>query len=73
MENLSLSDVFHMPVEERIRLVQAIWDSVAQHPEQIRMTDAQRAELERCYQEYLDDPDEGSPWSEVKARLQANE
>jgi putative addiction module component (TIGR02574 family) len=73
MENVSLSDVFHLPVEERIRLVQAIWDSLAEHPEQIHLTEAQRAELDRCYAEYLKNPDEGSPWPEVKARLLAGE
>jgi putative addiction module component (TIGR02574 family) len=73
MENVSLSDVFELPVDDRIRLVQAIWDSVAKHPEQIQLTDAQRAELDRCYQEYLDNPDEGSTWPEVKARLLAGE
>ena len=71
MENVSLSDVFQMPVDDRIRVAQAIWNSVSYHPEQVQLTDAQRAELERCYAEYLTDPSEGSPWSDVKARLLA--
>jgi len=72
MENVSISDVFQLPVEERIRLAQAIWDSVASSPEQVPITAAQVKELDRCYNEYLDDPDEGSSWSEVKARLLAD-
>ncbi len=73
MENVSLADVFHLPIEERIRLAQAIWDSVAEQPERIQLTEAQRAELDRCYAEYLEDPDEGSPWPEVKSRLLSTE
>ena len=72
MENVSLSDVFQLPIEERIRLAQAIWDSVASKPGQIPLTKAQVRELDRCYAEYLEDPDEGLPWSEVKARLLAD-
>jgi len=72
MENVRISDVFHLPIEERIRLAQAIWESVASSPDQVPLTAAQVKELDRCYDEYLDDPDEGSPWSEVRARLLAD-
>jgi len=73
MENVSISDVFQLPIEERIRLAQAIWDSVASSPDQVPLTAAQVKELDRCYDEYLGDPDEGSSWSDVKARLLAEE
>lgn len=72
MENVNISDVFQLPIEERIRLAQAIWDSVASSPDQVPLTASQVRELDRCYAEYLDDPDEGSSWSEVKARLLAD-
>lgn len=72
MENVSISDVFQLPVEERIRLAQAIWASVASSPDQVPLTAAQVKELDRCYDEYLSDPDDGSPWSDVKARLLAD-
>ena len=73
MESVSLSDVLLLPIEERIRVAQAIWDSVAEHPEHVQLTEAQRVELDRCYAEYLEDPDEGSPWPEVKSRLLSTE
>ena len=73
MENVSISDVFQLPVEERIRLAQAIWESVASSPDQVQLTKAQVKELDRCYDEYLNDPDEGSAWNDVKARLLADE
>jgi len=72
MENVSISDVFQLPIEERIRLAQAIWASVASSPDQVPLTAAQVKELDRCYDEYLSDPDDGSSWSDVKARLLAD-
>ena len=69
MENVNISDVFQLPIEERIRLAQAIWDSVASSPDQVPLTATQIKELDRCYDEYLNDRDEGSSWSEVKDRL----
>mgnify|MGYP001815371995 FL=1 len=73
MENVSISDVFQLPVEERIRLAQAIWESVASSPDQVPLTTAQVKELDRCYDEYLNDPDECSSWNDVKAKLFADE
>ena len=72
MENVSISEVFQLPIEERIRLAQAIWESVASSPDQVPLTAAQVRELDRCYDEYLNDPDEGSSWNDVKARLLAD-
>ena len=69
MEPATLDAVFSLSVEERLRLVQAIWDSVTENPEDVHLSDAQRKELEQCYREYLENPVEGSSWTEVKARL----
>ena len=71
MEAVTLSEVFSLPVEQRIRIVQAIWDSLASRPDEIPVTPEQKAELDRCYAEYLANPDEGSQWADVKARLLA--
>ena len=36
-----------LSVEDRLALVQEIWDSIAASPEQVPLTDAQRQELQR--------------------------
>ena len=55
--------------EERLRLIEQIWESLRAQPDQVPLTRAQRAELDRR----LDDLDrgdiEGIPWDEVLARL----
>ena len=69
MKHVSLSDVLELPVEERIRLVSAIWDSIAEAPEAVEVTPEQKAELDRRLKAYQADPGAGSPWDEVKARI----
>ena len=59
-----------LSVSEKLLLVEELWDDLATHPDQITLTDAQRAELDRRYQAYLKNPTEGSSWEEVKARIQ---
>lgn len=69
MKAIQLSDVLELPVAERLKLVEAIWDSIAASPEALSLTEAQRTELERRLEEYEQNPDAGSPWAEVKARI----
>jgi putative addiction module component (TIGR02574 family) len=53
---------------ERILLVEQIWDSI--EPDQIEVTQAQRAELDRRLEAHRASPSEGVTWEQVKARLQ---
>lgn len=69
MKPIRLSDVQELPVSERLDLVGEIWDSIAQVPDALELTEAQRAELDRRLEAYRRDPKAGSPWPEVKARL----
>jgi len=69
MKPIRLSDVLELPVAERLKLVEAIWDSIAEAPDTLKLTEAQRAELDRRLDDYEKDPEAGSPWPEVKARI----
>ena len=55
--------------DERIKLVGDIWDSIAEVPEAVRLTDEQRAELDLRLDAYHANPEEGSPWPDVKRRI----
>jgi len=70
MKNISVADVVALPVAERLRLVEAIWDSIAEVPEQLELSPAQVQELERRLAEFEKDPTTRSPWEEVRARLE---
>ena len=54
---------------EKLILLEELWDDLAAQPSEIPVQDWQRHELERRYQEYLQNPTEGSPWQEVRERL----
>jgi putative addiction module component (TIGR02574 family) len=47
MKSIRLSDVLELPVAERLKLVEAIWDSIAEAPDALELTEAQRVELDR--------------------------
>ncbi len=54
---------------ERIELVEQIWESVAASPADVDLTAEQLAELESRWQAFLKNPEAGSTWEDVKARL----
>ena len=60
-----------LSVEDRIALVQEIWDSVAADLEQAPLSEAQRRELERRLADSLARPDAVTPWEEIKAGARA--
>lgn len=70
--NTQLSDILQLGVAERIQLVEDIWDSIANIPEAIILTDAQRRELDRRLASFAQDPDQGIPWEELKEKLSAS-
>jgi len=69
MGTVSLSEVLELGVPERIRLAQAIWDSIAQDPDAVPLSEADKAELDRRLDAHGRDPKAGLPWPEVKAKL----
>ena len=58
-----------LPVEERLALVEDIWDSIAADSAGLPLTDAQRAELDRRLDEHETTPDNVVSWEEVKGSI----
>jgi putative addiction module component (TIGR02574 family) len=69
---MSISELLKLPVAERIRIVEAIWDSIAAAPEALELSEAERQELDRRWEAFERDPSAGSPWAEVRARIARN-
>ncbi len=61
MEPITVNDLLGLPVKERLRLVDDLWDSIAEVPEAI--------ELDHRLDAYHENPESGSPWTEVKERI----
>ena len=69
MKNLSLAEILKLNISERILLVEDIWDSIAAVPESVKLTAAQRQELDRRLAAYHKNKTAGFIWTEVKNRI----
>lgn len=48
-----------LPLQQRVQLVEDLWDSIAQDQQALPVTDAQRAELDRRLDAYEQDGNQG--------------
>lgn len=62
-------DILSLSVPERILLVEDIWDSIAEIPDEVLLSTAQEQELDLRLDAYHRNPDAGSPWSAVRERI----
>jgi putative addiction module component (TIGR02574 family) len=69
MSTISIADILELPVQERIRLVELIWDSVAAQAEAVEISPALKAELETRLAEFEANPEAGYSWDQVKSHL----
>jgi putative addiction module component (TIGR02574 family) len=58
-----------LPLEERIRLVEDLWDSIASDQSALPLTPEQRNELDRRLDAYEADGDPGRPAEDVIAEI----
>lgn len=58
-----------LSVEERLRLVEDLWDSIAADQRGLPLTDEQKAELDRRLDAYEADSNAGRPAEDVIAEI----
>jgi putative addiction module component (TIGR02574 family) len=64
-----VAEILALPVAERMRMVEATWDSVSAVPDALPLTQWQKEELDRRLAEFEADPDSGATLEEVFARI----
>jgi putative addiction module component (TIGR02574 family) len=69
MKQELIAEILALPVSERMRLIEAIWDSISAVPEALPLTQWQKDELDRRLAELASDPDSGASLEEVFARI----
>ena len=62
-------DIDKLAPEERLRLIEELWESLRRSPEDVPLTPAQAAELDRRLDELDRDDTALVSWDEVKLRL----
>ena len=58
-----------LTVEERLQLLEEVWDSLSGTPQSLPLTDAQREELDRRLDEIDGGDVKGIPWDEVLEQI----
>ena len=66
-----MQDILKMSVPERILMVEAIWDSIAENDEQVELSAEAKQLLDERLETHKNNPEEGSSWDEVKARIKS--
>ncbi len=59
----------NMPIDERIKLVEELWDSIAADQGVLQLTDAEKAELDRRLDAFESDGNLGRPAVEILAEI----
>ena len=62
-----------LSVSDRIRLVEEIWDTIAEENEALELTDAQKRELDRRVEWVRNNPGQGRTWDEIKSEFSASQ
>jgi putative addiction module component (TIGR02574 family) len=58
-----------LSVDDRLLLLEEIWDSIAADPDAVPVTDAHKQDLQERLDAFQENPKAGAPWEEVKTRL----
>ena len=68
MSASKLSDLLKLPPEQKLDIIEALWDSLSSHPDKVPIPDWHRDVL--VEREATEDADLGDTWDVVKARLE---
>ena len=66
----SAIDVSQLTPDEKLQLLEELWDSLSDN--EVPITAAQRAELDRRLDDLDQDGPQGIPWEDVLKRLKSN-
>lgn len=66
----SAVDIESLDIEERLRLLGALWDSLSDHPDKIPLTTEQQVELNARLDRIDAGDTAGIPWAEVLRQVQ---
>lgn len=69
MNHVSFADILGLPVQERIHLVEMIWESIAAFPEAIAVSSELKSELDARLADFERNPEAGYSWDQVKEQL----
>ncbi len=66
-----MKDILKLSIPERILMVEAIWDSIAENEDKLELTSETKQLLDERLEAHENNPKEGSSWEDVKARIKS--
>jgi putative addiction module component (TIGR02574 family) len=66
-----MQNILKLSVPERILIVEAIWDSIAENENELALTNETKQLLDERLEAHKNNPGEGSSWEDVKARIKS--
>jgi putative addiction module component (TIGR02574 family) len=69
MNPISVADILELSVQERIQLVEVIWESIAAFPQALEVSSELKTELQERLADFEQNPELGYSWDEVKLQL----
>jgi len=64
-----INQILQLSISERLELIENIWNSIADMPDKIELTETQKQELDYRLELYEENSEIGSNWQEVKQRI----
>jgi len=68
MEKTLINELSQLNKNEKLLLVEALWDSIASDPEEVEVPDHHRSILEKRLNTLEEDKKNGSSWKEVRKK-----
>ena len=69
MKTISASRIVGIPIDERIQLVEDIWDSIAEVPESVKVPEWHKKELDKRLERFRANFGAASPWKDIKEKI----
>lgn len=68
MEKTLINELSQLNKNEKLLLVEALWDSIASDPEEVEVPDHHKSILEQRLKTLEEDKKNGSSWNEVRQK-----
>lgn len=64
-----MQNILKLSVSERILMVEAIWDSIAENNPDVGVTEEVKKLIDQRLDAHAKNPEEGASWEDVKAKI----
>ena len=71
MSDADLAELLRLPAEEKLRLVELLWESLSANPSAIPLGDAHRAAIDEALAEHRQDPDDVLTFDQVVSEVRS--